>query len=402
MDGQVAAIRDGLDAAGYTDVVILAYAAKFASAFYGPFREAVSSSLSGDRRTYQQDRATRGRRCARSNWTSTRAPTSSWSSPRWVISTSWRPRPTISPVPVAAYQVSGEYAMICAAAGNNWIDGRAAALESLTSIRRAGADIVLTYWAADAAGWLSRRGWLQMASANGSEHRAVVLRARRQLAVGAGGPGRGGVDGSDRDMERRRGVAGGPGDLSGDGVGVRGVAGEGGADPCLGRADRRRAAPGHRNHPGARNREGVSGGREHGGVRTSRWQKWQEARALGELAGVPRGRIGIGLKLTGGRTAQAWARRHRHLRAALTPLVQERVEPARPTIQTLTSTLTTTPGRAVIARYSGAGRTRAGLRRAGGRRGVLVACGQHGGRRTRRRRAADHRRRWSMTLSCCC
>ena len=76
MDGQVAAIRDGLDAAGHGDVVILAYAAKFASAFYGPFREAVSSSLSGDRRTYQQDRATRARRCARCSSTSTRAPTS--------------------------------------------------------------------------------------------------------------------------------------------------------------------------------------------------------------------------------------------------------------------------------------------------------------------------------------
>ena len=154
MDGQVAAIRDGLDAAGFTDVVILAYAAKFASAFYGPFREAVASSLSGDRRSYQQDSGN-GREAVREIALDIDEgadivmvkPAMSYLD---VVAAA----AAISPVPVAAYQVSGEYAMICAAAANGWVDGRAAALESLTGIRRAGADIVLTYWAADAAGWL--------------------------------------------------------------------------------------------------------------------------------------------------------------------------------------------------------------------------------------------------------
>ena len=94
------------------------------------------------------------KRCARCGSTSTRAPTSSWLSPRWPTSI-WCRRGRNPPVPVAAYQVSGEYAMIRAAAANGWIDERAAALESLTGIRRAGADIVLTYWAAEAAAWLS-------------------------------------------------------------------------------------------------------------------------------------------------------------------------------------------------------------------------------------------------------
>ncbi len=95
------------------------------------------------------------RRCARCGSTSTRAPTSSWSSPPMSYLDIVKAAAEISPVPVAAYQVSGEYAMIAAAAANGWIDERAAALESLTSIRRAGADIVLTYWAAGAANWLS-------------------------------------------------------------------------------------------------------------------------------------------------------------------------------------------------------------------------------------------------------
>ena len=102
----------------------------------------------------------------------------------------------ISPVPVAAYQVSGEYAMICAAAANNWIDGRAAALESLISIRRAGADIVLTYWAAEAAGWLCGDE-APMTISEGCQPQAAVLRTRRQLALGAERPRRRGVDDPD-------------------------------------------------------------------------------------------------------------------------------------------------------------------------------------------------------------
>ena len=154
MDGQVAAIRDGLDAAGHTDTVILAYAAKFASAFYGPFREAVDSSLSGDRRTYQEDGAN-GREAIREiTLDIDEGADIIMVKPAMAYLDVVSAAAQISPVPVAAYQVSGEYAMISAAAANGWVDGRAAALETLTSIRRAGADIVLTYWAADVAAWL--------------------------------------------------------------------------------------------------------------------------------------------------------------------------------------------------------------------------------------------------------
>ncbi len=154
MDGQVAAIRDGLDAAGFADVVILAYAAKFASAFYGPFREAVGSSLTGDRRTYQQDGGN-GREALREIALDIdEGADIVMVKPAMAYLDVVRAAAEISPVPVAAYQVSGEYAMISAAAANGWIDRRAAALESLTAIRRAGADIVLTYWAAEATHWL--------------------------------------------------------------------------------------------------------------------------------------------------------------------------------------------------------------------------------------------------------
>jgi porphobilinogen synthase len=155
MDGQVAAIRDGLDTAGHTDVVILAYAAKFASAFYGPFREAVASSLSGDRRTYQQDPANAREAVHEIELDIAEGADIVMVKPAMGYLDVVAAAADISPVPVAAYQISGEYSMISAAAANGWIDGRAAALESLTSIRRAGADIVLTYWAADAAGWLA-------------------------------------------------------------------------------------------------------------------------------------------------------------------------------------------------------------------------------------------------------
>lgn len=155
MDGQVAAIRDGLDAAGHTDVIILAYAAKFSSAFYGPFREAVGSSLQGDRRTYQQDSGNAREAIREIELDLAEGADIIMVKPAMAYLDVVRAAADISPVPVAAYQVSGEYAMISAAAANGWIDGRAAALESLTSIRRAGADIVLTYWAADVAGWLT-------------------------------------------------------------------------------------------------------------------------------------------------------------------------------------------------------------------------------------------------------
>ena len=155
MDGQVAAIRDGLDAAGYAHVAILAYAAKFASALYGPFREAVSSSLSGDRRAYQQDSGNAREALREIGLDIEEGADIVMVKPAMSYLDIVAAAAAMSPVPVAAYQVSGEYAMISAAAAHGWVDGRAAALESLISIRRAGADIVLTYWAAQAAGWLA-------------------------------------------------------------------------------------------------------------------------------------------------------------------------------------------------------------------------------------------------------
>ncbi|HET6736503.1 porphobilinogen synthase [Mycobacterium sp.] len=156
MDGQVAAIRDGLDAAGHTDTVILAYAAKFASGFYGPFREAVASSLSGDRRTYQQEPGNAREALHEVELDIDEGADIIMVKPAMAYLDVVRAAADISPVPVAAYQVSGEYAMIYAAAANGWIDLQTVALETLTSIRRAGADIVLTYWAADVAGWIGK------------------------------------------------------------------------------------------------------------------------------------------------------------------------------------------------------------------------------------------------------
>src|ERR1700757_3698520 len=154
MGGQVAAIRDGLDAAGHTGTVILAYAAKFASSFYGPFREAVASTLSGDRRTYQEDPGNAREAVREISLDIEEGADIIMVKPAMAYLDVVRAAADTSPVPVAAFQVSGEFAMITAAAATGGTDGRAAALETLTSIRRAGADIVLTYWAADVAGWL--------------------------------------------------------------------------------------------------------------------------------------------------------------------------------------------------------------------------------------------------------
>ena len=155
MDGQVGAIRAGLDAAGDTDTGILAYAAKYASAFYGPFREAVGSSLQGDRRTYQQDPANRRESLRELELDLVEGADIVMVKPAMSYLDILRDVADHSPVPVAAYQISGEYAMITAAAERGWIDRRGAILESLVGIRRAGADIVLTYWATEAAHWLS-------------------------------------------------------------------------------------------------------------------------------------------------------------------------------------------------------------------------------------------------------
>lgn len=155
MDGQVGAIRTGLDAAGHIDTGILAYAAKYASAFYGPFREAVGSSLQGDRRTYQQDSANRRESLRELELDLAEGADIVMVKPAMSYLDILRDVADHSPVPVAAYQISGEYAMITAAAERGWIDRRGAILESLLGIRRAGADIVLTYWATEAAHWLS-------------------------------------------------------------------------------------------------------------------------------------------------------------------------------------------------------------------------------------------------------
>ncbi|MDL9936107.1 porphobilinogen synthase [Gordonia sp. ABSL1-1] len=151
MDGQVAAIRAALDEAGFADTGILAYAAKYASAFYGPFREAVGSSLEGDRRTYQQDPANRIESLREVRLDLDEGADLVMVKPAMSYLDIVRDVAEIADVPVAAYQISGEYSMITAAAERGWIDRDAAILESLTSIRRAGASIILTYWATEVA-----------------------------------------------------------------------------------------------------------------------------------------------------------------------------------------------------------------------------------------------------------
>ena len=156
MDGQVAVIRAALDEAEHQDVAILAYSAKYASAFFGPFREAVASSLIGDRRTYQQDpaNAIEGVREALLD-VEQGADVVMVKPALGFLDVVRRVRDAVS-VPVAAYNVSGEFAMLEAAASQGWIDREPAILEVLTSIHRAGADVILTYWAAEAARLLSR------------------------------------------------------------------------------------------------------------------------------------------------------------------------------------------------------------------------------------------------------
>ena len=151
MDGQVAVIRQALDAAGHQDVAILAYSAKYASAYYGPFREAVDSSLRGDRRTYQQDPANADEGVREALLDVDEGADMVMVKPALGYLDVLRAVREAVDVPVAAYNVSGEYAVVEAAAANGWIDREATILESLTSIRRAGADIVLTYWASEAA-----------------------------------------------------------------------------------------------------------------------------------------------------------------------------------------------------------------------------------------------------------
>ncbi|WP_279536553.1 porphobilinogen synthase [Cellulomonas shaoxiangyii] len=155
MDGQTAVVRDALDGAGHTDVSVLAYAAKYASAFYGPFREAVESQLAGDRRTYQMDAANRREALREVAIDVDEGADVVMVKPAMSYLDVLADVAATSTVPVWAYQVSGEYAMIEAAAAHGWITRRGAITESVLSITRAGADAVLTYWATELAGWLA-------------------------------------------------------------------------------------------------------------------------------------------------------------------------------------------------------------------------------------------------------
>ncbi|HYS39068.1 MAG TPA: porphobilinogen synthase [Pseudonocardiaceae bacterium] len=155
MDGQIGVIREALDAAGLTDTGILAYSAKYASAFFGPFREAVESALQGDRKTYQQDPGNVREALRETALDLAEGADLVMVKPALPYLDVLRAVAELAEVPVAAYQVSGEYAMVEAAAANGWLDRDRTILETLTSIRRAGADVILTYWAAEAAAWLA-------------------------------------------------------------------------------------------------------------------------------------------------------------------------------------------------------------------------------------------------------
>ncbi|HJB64586.1 MAG TPA: porphobilinogen synthase [Candidatus Microbacterium pullistercoris] len=154
MDGQVAAVREALDDEGFTDTILMAYSAKYAGAFYGPFREAVDSQLTGDRRTYQMDppNAREGVREALLD-IEEGADIVMVKPGLPYLDVLADVRGSVD-VPVWAYQVSGEYAMVEAAVEKGWLDRRATVLDSLTAFARAGADAILTYWAVEAAGWL--------------------------------------------------------------------------------------------------------------------------------------------------------------------------------------------------------------------------------------------------------
>ncbi|WBB55218.1 porphobilinogen synthase [Verrucosispora sp. WMMD573] len=157
MDGQVGVVRRALDAAGHTDVAVLAYAVKYASAFFGPFRDAVESALDGDRRAYQQDPANLRESLREVELDVAEGADMVMVKPALPYLDVVSAVRAAVDVPVAAYQVSGEYATVEAAAANGWIDRERVMLETLTSIRRAGAQIILTYWAVEAAQLLRQR-----------------------------------------------------------------------------------------------------------------------------------------------------------------------------------------------------------------------------------------------------
>lgn len=156
MDGRVGAIRDALDDEGFTEVSILAYTAKYASAFYGPFREALDSApRGGDKKTYQMDPANVREALREAGLDEDEGADMLMVKPAMAyldVITALREASTL---PIAAYQVSGEYAMFKAAAERGWLDEKAVVLEMLTSIRRAGADVILSYYAKEASRWMT-------------------------------------------------------------------------------------------------------------------------------------------------------------------------------------------------------------------------------------------------------
>jgi porphobilinogen synthase len=154
MDGQIGYVRRALDEAGHQDVSLFAYTAKYASAFYGPFREAVGSSLKGDRNTYQQHPANAREALRELSLDTAEGADMVMVKPGLPYLDVLRDFAERAEVPVGVYQVSGEYAMVEAAARNGWIDRDRAIMESLTSFKRAGANLILTYWATEVAGRL--------------------------------------------------------------------------------------------------------------------------------------------------------------------------------------------------------------------------------------------------------
>ena len=157
MDGRIAAIRESLDNAGFTNTSIMAYSAKYASAFYGPFRDALDSApKAGDKKTYQMDPANRKEAMLEVSLDMEEGADIVMVKPACYYLDILREVADMSDVPVAAYQVSGEYAMLCAAAENGWLDRDRVVLESLMGIKRSGAKMIWTYFAKEAARLLSK------------------------------------------------------------------------------------------------------------------------------------------------------------------------------------------------------------------------------------------------------
>ena len=159
MDGRIGAIRAALDAAGFESTIIMSYAAKFASAFYGPFRDAAESApQSGDRRSYQMDSANSGEALREVELDIAEGADIVMVKPGLAyLDLVWRVKERFG-LPTAVYNVSGEYAMLKAAAANGWLDEKACVLEMMTAFKRAGADLIITYWARECAEWLRQAG----------------------------------------------------------------------------------------------------------------------------------------------------------------------------------------------------------------------------------------------------